>query len=1851
MNYFYDDEDIDDDDPNVPDEEEQNEEEQSGSKRSTQDTLEDLKKARDKIEQHQQKGNGSNSSNNPDISSQGQTGGSGTSAPKGGSSPSGGASGGAPSGGMPGGASGSGMTGGAQAASTTGSTAATSGASGAAAGTGGAAAGTGAAAGGGAAAAGTGAAAGGAAASGAAAGAGAGAAATAGVAAGAAVAWPVLLVILIIVIIIVLIICFIGVALFFQTMPGAVMEKLKGMARGVGNAFASFFGADSTKLDVKQESIYEVLDYLEEMGYDLKGYGFLTEFVGDDGPDADAEDDGVLRDEDGLISKASSTYIMQYLISDNYLYTIKNFNVDTGTGESDSNWFFNIFIEAGNVLQAIWEQASSLWSNDLANRTGMLAIYKDTGTIGSRGILYKRSEMGYIKTDASSQELIIKKGWFNNPMKYSLDGWTGRYGMPLEFLLSIHVATMMPDLAYDMVDNFKTEVNILLHETKNGEVAGAYKTESGKYVEYPTVSEAINGTSGEGFIGWIKSHVDEWGLNKDEAQALLDLGIVPPMHNPPECGCTLSGEEKVLYYNDKFVYEDDDGYYYESYEPTESGGMEAIKVYLTAEETPEEKTVNGVIKSIGDDCKTYWKAAVGYMHSETDYDYNTYVPYIESVTDHWYRDVYFVADENQELVDYDYDYEAIMRERWTLYETYGTDNPEKMGEYKLYPLKKNGEYAKNLNEVYVEDESKKSEAQAKIDSSTMLFDGTYEEATALTIHVAKKATTIKIGDEYEDLNWEKVEGTNKYSAYSSKVDETPDYQKLYHEGMDKYDKASDIKKKAMDHIYGVIKIGNITQQGEGQRTETNSKIKKMFLENRYFRFDGDKLKAEAIVALRNKYNLKFGPLQKDANTPYTEEELEKMEITVTKDGDVLNGTSGTVSNAATYNAKQLSGTVSINQESLDAFTMLENTHTLDADYIYRDFKELIVELGYFEKEELTDETPRVMEFPVPETGSAGYPNRSIDKIEAEPGTMIHSKGDIDARGAQSLNALVEEFLKANPEVDPDIDPSETTQSKNSSLSMNSHILEGASSQLGVSASEALEHDKGEGNKEADSSSTSSVSVDEFLEKAREICEYMDSVGYDYCVINGKDCTHKGYASCGSLSATFEDSKSNRNVCCATLVSWILKECEVDMSGCINPNSCSYLVPYMVNQLEGEVIENYSELEPGDILCYIHNESDGEGFQHVDILGEEEGSGFVKYNGGHYVDSSNSSIGSFDESAFNSEDLCFGVRLFGSKKSKAEPYVGYNGNEAVVSPVTGILLDYGTYDPNEETGKDIDNIANEPERVNVDLRYGNLLTKGMGEDEATEEVTTNPDSEETTIQSDKVGYAKILVLNADYYKALESMTNNRWKNSGVSLVNTKQQESEEGKTIKSYYSDYQGSDLILKEKKQLNDDNLDGNDSDAWSEIDKLVYGYKEFAETYEYAGIGGYVVYIDGFVCEEPDEEFTEEDIEDKVPYQDNSSARNDAKISLDRYKEITESVVSSDSDDSNEKLMASLYESPEDYKMASQKATDKLNAELAVKEAAASSIFIPNVKIDDETKDVIFIKEGTILGRTMTDRELITEIREQDEEKLKEYRPSFYEEETTTGGSSDDEDDGPKDKVMGNYIRVIMKDLVDTTVENVEDYMKLDEGNFSQELDDEKFLFWMGCYCEGGNLENRGGKWYSVPVDLGDGAGATHFYGLTHYNMDLAKKLGYNVSNWGDDLPLDMLTDVYVNLIEEQKAEIKEELGEDIDDGYLQAFISILHNYGNLTKRGTEYKSNGKVSESTWCTYEGTKYAEALTKRRVAEWKLITEGLYMNYNDGNTGEIDWKYPYGSGTQYSEETPFTDFITDHGVTGVEIKDT
>ena len=801
-------------------------------------------------------------------------------------------------------------------------------------------------------------------------------------------------------VIIVILIIIIGIAMFLVTMPGMVMEQLKALFKEAGNFIAAFFGADTTK-QIENTEIYSTLDYLEQMGWDLKGEGFLTDYVkSEDEIDEDANKDngvnldekvGVLRDDDDKIITAKSDFIFTYMVSDNYVYTIKNGNL--ATQNDADNWFEKIVTGISTAIYrcfnfvfgpvfdflGVTEATGDLWGS------GLLAFYYDKG-VGVKGDYVNTQTIwnwDAIEIDTESKKLLITRNEFmnnNNAMEFSLDGWTGRYGMPLEFLLAIHKATMMPDLAYDMATTFNTNVNIYLHDV-GGEAITAYNA-NGKYIDYPTLEDATSAFKGKNFFSALINWFDDLIDSDAEIAAAKELGI--DIGNG-ENGCTCeyntvlvdeTGENVVEEKNGKLYYKDGTVY---------TGSTQEVTSITKGCAQCREKL--GTIKSL--------------LKKDTDYNFKAYHPYIANVTDHWYRDVYFVLNKNtggnKEFVDYDYDYEIMTGERWTLYET-DEGHYNENGDFVYYKLNDDGSTGDKYEGKVVEGEVEYVKGEK---SETLRIASIGEDGTK----VVKKAVTFNSSDtdKLKDLGWNK-NTEDVWSAYEeNKSESETGYERLYTDEEIADDENKDIKSK----IYINVKTtGNIVQTGEGQRTETNSDIKKMFLQNNYFRYDGTDSTAEIITAMREKlYSDKkdyYGAVS-DTNV---EKELELSFNDAKYTSEVQDGT---------YKVSDYVGNVTLNQDSLNAFTMLENTHTLDADYIYRDFKELIVELGYFQKEELTDETPRLLQWIVPDIGSAGYPDASIDKRENEFGTMVHSKSDIDVNQKHSLQEMIAELGSEIPE--------------------------------------------------------------------------------------------------------------------------------------------------------------------------------------------------------------------------------------------------------------------------------------------------------------------------------------------------------------------------------------------------------------------------------------------------------------------------------------------------------------------------------------------------------------------------------------------------------------------------------------------------------------------------------------------------------------------------------------------------------------------------------------------------------------------------------------------------------------------
>ena len=682
-----------------------------------------------------------------------------------------------------------------------------------------------------------------------------------------------------------------GIIMYFLSGVGLVFDSIKQTTDNFGHKVKSWWYGGEQYI-VADQSIIDVADKLESMGYDLKGQGFLSESLTDDSPKVaegierkvDAENigldhSGIFRDEKG-ITNIKSDNIRQYLVSSNYMYTLYNTN------------------------------------NSRFGKSGFIKLFCDNGKVGNKGTLYTPEnpiinvlknilslQFGFdgstiqidINTQEKTMEIANVEGifWWKkvNTFKYSLDGWTGRYGMPLEFLLSVHLASMQPDLAYDLTTEFETNVNMLLHPVRS-DIIGHISID-GADITSGSISEA------------------EWNNRKNIKQ------MVPDPKNP------------------------------------------GVKIPADAEGNPVEPN--------GYDTHDY--GTVMSDLAKIDNSFNMYYPYIGDVTDHWFRNAYLTIDDySLKYIKNDEEFEYRVGERWTDYETVTDENGNIT--YALYEVNPDGTLGK-------------------------IYNGTAEQAKNENKTVSKKAKTETINakkndDEFIDGVWSAYD--LEYNAVLiSQTPVTPDVVADYD---------SLVYKKELS--YEAITSEALRQVRDGERGETNSKIKKMLTQYSYYTYNGQRERADAIIEDK----ARVGEYQhEDAS------------------GNIIDGTEGDKRN------QNIVGKFSINSESLSAFKILENMNTLDADEIYRDFKELIVELNYFDKEYFAGSATNVFHWPIPDCGTAGWPSREFEKIENIYGTLINSRTNLLNLKNLFLQYRQEETEPSEKELDAPTVPSQLTPKK------------------------------------------------------------------------------------------------------------------------------------------------------------------------------------------------------------------------------------------------------------------------------------------------------------------------------------------------------------------------------------------------------------------------------------------------------------------------------------------------------------------------------------------------------------------------------------------------------------------------------------------------------------------------------------------------------------------------------------------------------------------------------------------------------------------------------------------------------
>lgn len=215
----------------------------------------------------------------------------------------------------------------------------------------------------------------------------------------------------------------IGIISFFLTMPDMVRGRVIELADDIwSTVWGTVVGEAKTK--VKDEDILNVAKYLENMGYSIQGYGFGEP----------------VRDENGKLTdiKGDRNYILAYLTAENKTYLIAN-----------DSWNLSDIID--DVLDGFDDKdLDSSWGD------GMIVLNEKLVDADSVSIDRKKRLMEvHIQTKKNDKDAV-------DVYQYNLDGWMGRYGKPIEFLLALHTGTMAPDFAYQVAagDEFDTKVYV-----------------------------------------------------------------------------------------------------------------------------------------------------------------------------------------------------------------------------------------------------------------------------------------------------------------------------------------------------------------------------------------------------------------------------------------------------------------------------------------------------------------------------------------------------------------------------------------------------------------------------------------------------------------------------------------------------------------------------------------------------------------------------------------------------------------------------------------------------------------------------------------------------------------------------------------------------------------------------------------------------------------------------------------------------------------------------------------------------------------------------------------------------------------------------------------------------------------------------------------------------------------------------------------------------------------------------------------------------------------------------------------------------------------------------------------------
>ena len=660
-----------------------------------------------------------------------------------------------------------------------------------------------------------------------------------------------------------------GVIGFFTTLPGTYTESIKEFGEKLWGGLIHYYSEDIVTSSVTEKDQIALAQKLQDMGYDVVGYGFADASYEYDNEENAGDIDGFTNGTITGISTLSDNrnYLQAYIAQSEATYVLANWSVAGALKSGPAGWldwlFGTNFVDDSEIQE---------YSEGLINIT-TLSLNKEK--YDPEEFRELQGRMG-INVDVDRENKIMKiishRTGANTNYYFDLSNWTSLYGKPLELFLSLHLGTMMPDLAYEFATSeaFNTKVNIALQEVQSTFKVIYRKEDSTEItqedIERVYLSTICNMTESqinnfanagklddafETILGSITDIREDY-LNLQNGGTINEIGTDVSTHkgfNLTQAEESILGQPYTRVQNITIRRYDNNNENQENRVVEEE--REFFDRYIRVIDIDNESELNSIQSALDASVLSGITAEqlkdLGQLILDGMQEENVYLPRIESITKHWF-------------------YNTINYE-------YGTAGR-----------------AKKKIQYETEDEES-SLSEENLNGATIILDTTFTNASGVFYQLAEPEVT----------------GPN-------------------------------------EAIKTLFKGGTVTMDGETYE-----------FPGEYYRYDGTRLTALKIANAK---------AYDEGKSSYTFQNKVISEVYNPNEEGEWEIHKGPV----TFATEDADGNKSYN-DAFTAFAILENVHSLEADTVYRLFKELVIELNYFTREDFMKPLTQVLLWPVERVGS------------------------------------------------------------------------------------------------------------------------------------------------------------------------------------------------------------------------------------------------------------------------------------------------------------------------------------------------------------------------------------------------------------------------------------------------------------------------------------------------------------------------------------------------------------------------------------------------------------------------------------------------------------------------------------------------------------------------------------------------------------------------------------------------------------------------------------------------------------------------------------------------------------------